>query len=195
MKFNFGTDSKGNNYIITADGNDIKRFYAKNDAEALRVYNDVKAKWNYDDHPDLTMNIGSIAPREESKKEEDCTQAGAIQGPTTIFGSKDEKDKKEESIQGVANIADKIRQAKAEIEKGNEFDYDGFVSEIKQDTMRLPEKSEQETAATLVQDFCKDYKGRTADKDNQEIERESKEIKTESLTSVEECWFINRRSR
>ena len=179
MKFNFGTDSKGNNYIITADGNDIKRFYAKNDAEALRVYNDVKAKWNYDDHPDLTMNIGSIAPREESKKEEDCTQAGAIQGPTTIFGSKDEKDKKEESIQGVANIADKIRQAKAEIEKGNEFDYDGFVSEIKQDTMRLPEKSEQETAATLVQDFCKDYKGRTADKDNQEIERESKEVKIE----------------
>ena len=67
MKFNFGTDNKGNNYIITADGNDIKRFYAKNDAEALRVYNDVKAKWNYDDHPDLTMNIGSIAPREESK--------------------------------------------------------------------------------------------------------------------------------
>lgn len=87
--------------------------------------------------------------------------------------------KKEESIQGVANIADKIRQAKAEIEKGNEFDYDGFVSEIKQDTMRLPEKSEQETAATLLQDFCKDYKGRTANKDNQEIERESKEIKTE----------------
>lgn len=179
MKFNFGTDSKGNNYIITADGNDIKRFYAKNDAEALRVYNDVKAKWNYDDHPDLTMNIGSIAPREENKKEEDCTQAGAIQGPTTIFGSKDEKDKKEESIQAVADIADKIRQAKAEIEKGNEFDYDGFVSEIKQDTMRLPEKSEQETAATLLHDFCKDYKGRTADKDNQEIERESKEVKTE----------------
>ena len=71
MKFNFGTDSKGNNYIITADGNDIKRFYAENNAEALRVYNDVKAKWKYDDHPDLTMNIGSIAPREESKKEED----------------------------------------------------------------------------------------------------------------------------
>ena len=96
MKFNFGTDSKGNNYIITADGNDIKRFYAENNAEALRVYNDVKAKWKYDDHPDLTMNIGSIAPREESKKEEDCTQAGAIQGPTTVFGSEDEKEKKEE---------------------------------------------------------------------------------------------------
>lgn len=96
MKFNFGTDSKGNNYIITADGNDIKRFYAENNAEALRVYNDVKAKWKYDDHPDLTMNISSIAPREESKKEEDCTQAGAIQGPTTVFGSEDEKEKKEE---------------------------------------------------------------------------------------------------
>ena len=178
MKFNFGTDSKGNNYIITADGNDIKRFYAKNDAEALRVYNDVKAKWNYDDHPDLTMNIGSIAPREESKKEEDCTQAGAIQGPTTIFGSKDEKDKKEESIQAVADIATKIRNAREQV--GNEdFNYDEFVSEIKQDTMRLPDRTEQETAATLLHDFCKDYKGRTADKDNQEIERESKEVKTE----------------
>lgn len=178
MKFNFGTDSKGNNYIITADGNDIKRFYAKNDAEALRVYNDVKAKWNYDDHPDLTMNIGSIAPREENKKEEDCTQAGAIQGPTTIFGSKDEKDKKEESIQAVADIATKIRNAREQV--GNEdFNYDEFVSEIKQDTMRLPDRTEQETAATLLHDFCKDYKGRTADKDNQEIERESKEVKTE----------------
>ena len=185
MKFNFGTDSKGNNYIITADGNDIKRFYAKNDAEALRVYNDVKAKWNYGDHPDLTMNISSIVPREESKKEEDCTQAGAIQGPTTIFGSKDEKDKKEESIQAVADIATKIRNAKEQVGK-EDFNYDEFVSEIKQDTMRLPDRTEQETAATLLQDFCKDYKGRTADKDNQEIERESKEVKTESLTSVED---------
>lgn len=32
----------------------------------------------------------------DTKKEEDCTQAGAIQGPTTVFGSEDEKEKKEE---------------------------------------------------------------------------------------------------
>ena len=94
--------------------------------------------------------------------------------------AKQNKDKKEETIQGVADIANKIRNAKEQVGKAD-FNYDSFVSEIKQDTMRLSDRTEQETAATMLQDFCKDYKGRTADKDNQEIERESKEVKTETI--------------
>lgn len=103
--------------------------------------------------------------------------------------AKQNKDKKEETIQDVADIANKIRNAKAQVGKAD-FNYDSFVSEIKQDTMRLSDRTEQETAATLLQDFCKDYKGRTADKDNQEIERESKEIKTEYYQMPEDEHII-----
>ena len=42
LKFNFGTDSHGNNYIITKDAYDIKRFYADTDEEAIKIYD----KWN-----------------------------------------------------------------------------------------------------------------------------------------------------
>ena len=44
LKFNFGTDFKGNNYIITNDAYDMKRFYAKDDEEAKKIYNEYKAK-------------------------------------------------------------------------------------------------------------------------------------------------------
>lgn len=102
------------------------------------------------------------------------------------------KEVKEESIQGVANIADKIRKAKADISNGTDFDYDSFVSEIKQDTMRLPEKSEQETAATLLHDFCKEFGSRDTDqqKCDDEICRESKEVKTEYYKMPEDEHII-----
>lgn len=44
LKFNFGTDSKGNNYIITNDAYSVKRFRAKDDEEAKKIYNEYKAK-------------------------------------------------------------------------------------------------------------------------------------------------------
>lgn len=66
-KFNFGTDVNGNNYIITVDANDIKRFRANSDDEAIKIYNDFKNDWDNSDHADLTADIKSIAPRNESK--------------------------------------------------------------------------------------------------------------------------------
>ena len=66
MKFNFGTDFKGNNYIITIDANDIIRFRADNDDEAIEKYNKFKEEWNNSDHGDLTTDIKPIAPRNES---------------------------------------------------------------------------------------------------------------------------------
>lgn len=38
LKFNFGVDKDGNNYMITKDAYNIKRFYAKNDEDALDFY-------------------------------------------------------------------------------------------------------------------------------------------------------------
>lgn len=67
MKFNFGTDFRGNNYIITVDANDVVRFRANNDEEAIEKYNQFKNDWNNSDHADLTMDIKSIAPRNESE--------------------------------------------------------------------------------------------------------------------------------
>ena len=41
LKFNFGTDAKGNNYIITIDNNEAERIRANSDEEAIEIYN----KW------------------------------------------------------------------------------------------------------------------------------------------------------
>jgi hypothetical protein len=42
LKFDFGTDAHGNNYIITNDGSERDRFYADNDEYAVQVYNEWK---------------------------------------------------------------------------------------------------------------------------------------------------------
>ena len=41
LKFNFGTDANGNNYIITIDNNEAERLRANSDEEAIEIYN----KW------------------------------------------------------------------------------------------------------------------------------------------------------
>lgn len=38
LKFNFGSDSKGNNYIITNDNNEVCRFHADTDEEAIDIF-------------------------------------------------------------------------------------------------------------------------------------------------------------
>lgn len=68
LKFNFGTDANHNNYIVTVDGNEVKRFYAENEEEAKSKYQTFKNEFENSDHGGLTMNVKSIAPREESKE-------------------------------------------------------------------------------------------------------------------------------
>lgn len=38
LKFNFGNDSKGNNYIVTNDANEVGRFHANSDEEAINKF-------------------------------------------------------------------------------------------------------------------------------------------------------------
>ena len=94
------------------------------------------------------------------------------------------ENKLEETIQGVADIANKIRNAKEQVGKAD-FNYDSFVSEIKQDTMRLSDRMEQETAATMLHDFCKEFGNK-----DKEIERESKKLKTEYYQMPEDEHII-----
>lgn len=96
LKFNFGTDANYNNYIVTVDGNEVKRFYAEDDEEAKSKYQTYKADYKNSDHGDLTMNVKSIASREESKKVEDCTQAGSVDAGKVDLVGTDKKDKIEE---------------------------------------------------------------------------------------------------
>lgn len=42
MKFNFGNDAKGNNYIITNDAYEVKRFRASSDEDAINFFNEYK---------------------------------------------------------------------------------------------------------------------------------------------------------
>ena len=67
LRFDFGTDYHGNNYIITIDCNEAERFYADSDEEAIKVYEDWKQARNDGaiDY-DFNNNYIRIAPREEN---------------------------------------------------------------------------------------------------------------------------------
>lgn len=51
----FGEDAGGNNYIITVDANDVNRFYADNEEEAIEKYERFKEDWENSEHGDLTQ--------------------------------------------------------------------------------------------------------------------------------------------
>ena len=77
LKFNFGTDSKGNNYIVLNDNNEIGRFRADSDEEAKKKF------------------------REEFLKESTSTESASdryqvreFDGPGAKFGVYDTKEKK-----------------------------------------------------------------------------------------------------
>ncbi len=115
MKFNFGTDSKGNNYIITVDANDVKRFSATSDDEAIEIYNKFKENWDNSDHADLTMDVKPIAPRNESAK---LTEADD--------DIEDLKDKAEEDLENQEELEDTVDseedQEENPIEEESELD-------------------------------------------------------------------------
>ena len=64
MKFNFGTDSKGNNYIVTNDNNEAGRFRADSDEEAKKKFREEFLK-------ESTL---TEAEDEEEEKEEEIEQ-------------------------------------------------------------------------------------------------------------------------
>lgn len=60
LKFNFGSDVNGNNYIITNDNNEIKRFRANSDEDAIKSfdkYNHLEEKKKLSDFDQLVQDI------------------------------------------------------------------------------------------------------------------------------------------
>ena len=59
MKFNFGTDNKGNNYIVTNDNNEAGRFRADSDEEAKKKFREEFLKESVEiDHYEKCDNCG-----------------------------------------------------------------------------------------------------------------------------------------
>lgn len=68
MKFNFGTDAHGNNYIITGDADEKTRFRATSDENAIKIYDKFRENYRNSDHLPIDMNVDSIVPRDESEE-------------------------------------------------------------------------------------------------------------------------------
>lgn len=66
LKFNFGSDLHHNNYIITVDANDVKRFYANNDKEAISIYEQFKTEWQNSDHVSADLNVQPLVTENNS---------------------------------------------------------------------------------------------------------------------------------
>jgi len=67
MKFNFGTDSKGNNYIVTNDAYEVGRFRADSDEEAKKKFREEFLK-------ESTLTEAEDDEEEEVEKEEEIEQ-------------------------------------------------------------------------------------------------------------------------
>ena len=66
LKFNFGSDLHHNNYMITVDANDVKRFYADNDKEAISIYEQFKTEWQNSDHVSADLNVQPLVTENNS---------------------------------------------------------------------------------------------------------------------------------
>ena len=66
LKFNFGSDLHHNNYMITLDANDVKRFYADNDKEAISIYEQFKTEWQNSDHVSADLNVQPLVTENNS---------------------------------------------------------------------------------------------------------------------------------
>ena len=66
LKFNFGSDLHHNNYMITVDANDVKRFYANNDKEAISIYEQFKTEWQNSDHVSADLNVQPLVTENNS---------------------------------------------------------------------------------------------------------------------------------
>lgn len=109
------------------------------DKQSLRL----AIKEIYEQMPDEEFNKFKSALG-ESKKEEDCTQANAIQGPTTVFGSKDNK--LEEEVDN-ATIKERLNTGVLRI-----IDVDMYSINDE-----IPESATQEGLDEIVQDIAPKY--------------------------------------
>lgn len=66
-RFNFGHDNYGNNYIITIDSYDVKRFHANSDEEAIQIYEVFKEDWKNTEHTRLDMDVDKIVENKSNK--------------------------------------------------------------------------------------------------------------------------------
>lgn len=66
LKFNFGSDLHHNNYMITVDANDVKRFYANSDKEAISIYEQFKTEWQNSDHVSADLNVQPLVTENNS---------------------------------------------------------------------------------------------------------------------------------
>jgi len=74
LKFNFGKDAKGNNYIITNDNNEVERFFANTDEEAKAKFNGLKEDDHEEHEPTLAEVLAKLG-EEEAEAVEHYTKA------------------------------------------------------------------------------------------------------------------------
>lgn len=133
LKFNFGTDSRGNNYIITKDAYDLKRFHANNDEDAknyFRGYLNLE-KDNFGDYS--TEDDETLKNKYHINESQDLTEA----------------DEDEEELE---DIQDDVKE---DLENQKELE-DTIDSEEDQEENPVEEESELDTQLNELRDILVD---------------------------------------
>lgn len=152
MKFNFGTDSKGNNYIVTNDAYEIGRFRADSDEEAKKKFREEFLKESV-----LTEDIEDNKEKEEEIEQteeelEDTLDSEENQEENPVE-EESELDKQLDDLRKVlVDLNLNLYQVTSKEDPNNSIYIIGKVAEDNNDTLMLIDTKPEEHEEVQIED-------------------------------------------
>lgn len=137
MKFNFGTDSKGNNYIVTNDNNEVARFRAENDEEAKKKFNEefLKESTLTEDEEDIEDEITDIEATEDDLEDTLDSEEDQKENPVEEDSNLDEQLNELRKV--LIDLDLNLYQVTSKEDPNNSIYIIGKVAEDNNDTLML----------------------------------------------------------
>ena len=137
MKFNFGTDSKGNNYIVTNDNNEVARFRAENDEEAKKKFNEefLKETTLTEDEEDIEDEITDIEATEDDLEDTLDSEEDQKENPVEEDSNLDEQLNELRKV--LIDLDLNLYQVTSKEDPNNSIYIIGKVAEDNNDTLML----------------------------------------------------------
>lgn len=151
MKFNFGTDSKGNNYIVTNDNNEAGRFRADSDEEAKKKFREEFLKEStLTEAEDEEEKEEEIEQTEEELEDTLDSEENQEENPVE---EKSELDKQLDELRKVLVDLDlNLYQVTSKENPNNSIYIIGKVAEDNNDTLMLIDTKPEEHEEVQIED-------------------------------------------
>lgn len=181
MKFNFGTDSKGNNYIVTNDANEVARFRADSDEEAKKKFREefLKESTLNEDLEDEEDKEQEIEQTEEDLEDTLDSEENQEENPVE---EESELDKQLDELRKVLVDLDlNLYQITSKEDPNNSIYIIGKVAEDTTDTLMLIDTKPEEHDEVEIEDEVIDVDNvdnsvdKVGDEETEEVEETPEE--------------------